>query len=221
MSTLENVKKSPIAKLRKEYKLHELWERDVDANPFNQFNKWFDEALAATLIEQNAMALATATKEGQPSVRFVLLKGFDERGFVFYTNYQGRKGQELTQNPRAALAFHWGELERQVRIEGRVEQVSPQESDDYFQSRPWGSRLSAWASQQSQVITNRAVLEQRLQALTSEYANQDIPRPPYWGGYRLIPTSFEFWQGRTNRLHDRLRYRQSSEGSWLIERLSP
>ncbi len=220
MST-EKVKKSAIAHLRKDYQLHELWEKDLAVNPFHQFSKWFNEALASTLVEQNAMALATATKKGQPSVRFVLLKGFDERGFVFYSNYQGRKGKELAQNPSAALAFHWGELERQVRIEGQVEKVSNQESDDYFQSRPVGSRLGAWASQQSQVIRNRTVLKQRLEALTIQYANQDIPRPPYWGGYRLIPTSFEFWQGRTNRLHDRLRYRQRSNGSWLIERLSP
>ena len=210
-----------IADLRREYTQHGLSESEVDADPFAQFRAWFDHALAAQLPEPNAMTLATTTPDGKPSARVVLLKGFDQRGFVFYTNYHSRKGSEIEASGWAALVFFWPELERQVRVEGRVERVSPQESDDYFASRPAGSRLGAWASPQSQVIASRDVLEQRLSALTNQYADQDIPRPQHWGGYRVAPTAIEFWQGRPNRLHDRLRYRLSNDQRWLLERLAP
>jgi pyridoxamine 5'-phosphate oxidase len=210
-----------VADLRKDYQLEGLQETDVDPNPFRQFQIWFDRALAAQLSEPNAMTLATATPDGIPSARIVLLKGFDERGFVFYTNYQSHKGQELTANPHAALVFWWAELERQVRIEGRVEQVSDRESDEYYHSRPLNSRLGAWVSKQSQVVESRAVLEQRLQELNTQYENREVPRPPHWGGFRVIPQAIEFWQGRPSRLHDRLRYRLLEDGSWTIERLSP
>ena len=210
-----------VANLRKDYQLQGLRETDVDVSPFKQFQVWFDQALASQLPEPNAMTVATATQSGKPSARIVLLKGFDERGFVFYTNYQSHKGQELADNPQAALVFWWAELERQVRIEGRVEKVSDRESDEYFHSRPFNSRLGAWASEQSQVIESRAVLEQRAQELKTKYENHDVPRPPHWGGFRVIPTSIEFWQGRSSRLHDRLLYRLVDNGSWLIERLSP
>lgn len=210
-----------VANLRKDYQLQGLRETDVDISPFRQFQVWFDQALASQLPEPNAMTVATATQSGIPSARIVLLKGFDERGFAFYTNYQSHKGQELADNPQAALVFWWAELERQVRIEGRVEKVSDQESDEYFHSRPFNSRLGAWASEQSQVIESRAVLEQRAQELKTKYENSDVPRPPHWGGFRVIPISIEFWQGRASRLHDRLLYRLLDNGSWLIERLSP
>jgi len=212
---------SSIADLRKDYALQALTEAEAHPNPFQQFQLWFDQAIAAQLHEPNAMTLATATKTGMPSARIVLLKGFDSRGFVLYTNYNSRKGQELAENPQAVLVFWWAELERQVRIEGRVEKVSESEADDYFQSRPRGSRLGAWTSNQSQVISDREVLEQRLQALTAQYQDQEIPRPPHWGGYRVVPSAIEFWQGRPSRLHDRLRYCQGEDGQWLIERLAP
>lgn len=209
-----------VADLRKDYHLEGLRETDVDSDPFQQFQTWFDQALAAKLPEPNAMTLATCTTDGKPSARIVLLKGFDERGFVFYTNYQSQKGQEIADNPQAALVFWWAELERQVRIEGRVEKVSAQESDTYFYSRPLNSRIGAWASEQSRAIANREVLEQRAEELKVKY-EEDVPRPPHWGGFRVIPSSIEFWQGRPSRLHDRLRYSRSDNGNWLIERLSP
>jgi len=209
-----------IANLRRNYSFQGLSEGDTDANPFRQFQVWFDQALAAQLLEPNAMTLATAVA-GKPSARIVLLKQFDDRGFVFYTNYHSRKGQELAQNPWAALVFWWADLERQVRIEGQVEKVSERESDEYFHSRPWGSRLGAWASDQSQVIGDRHLLEQRLAELEQKYQDQEIPRPPHWGGYRLVPTAIEFWQGRPKRLHDRLCYYRLENGNWQVKRLSP
>jgi len=210
-----------IADLRQEYSQKGLNEKEAEPNPFQQFQIWFDQALSAQLLEPNAMTLATVTAEGKPSARVVLLKHFNEQGFVFYSNYHSRKGQELGQNPWAALVFWWASLERQVRIEGRVEQVSEQESNAYFYSRPWGSRLGAWASEQSQVVGDRQVLEQRLVELEQQYQDQEIPRPPHWGGYRLVPIAIEFWQGRPNRLHDRLSYHRLEDGNWQIERLSP
>lgn len=211
-----------FADLRKEYMLQGLSERDLDPDPLHQFARWLDQAVAASLIEPNAMALATATPDGRPSVRMVLLKGFDPGGFVFYTNYESRKGGELAANPSAALVFYWGALERQVRVEGRVSRVDAAQSDAYFYSRPTGSQLGAAASRQSQVLPNREALEAGVAALAARYGDQVIPRPDYWGGYRLAPSSIEFWQGRANRLHDRLRYRREPErDAWSIERLSP
>jgi pyridoxamine 5'-phosphate oxidase len=198
-----------------------LHESDVAANPFDQFRTWLDQALAAQLTQPLGMALATATANGRPSNRMVLLRGFDERGFVFFTNYGSRKAQELDSNPQAALVFYWAEMDRQVRIEGHVERISAAESDAYFQSRPRGSRLGAWASPQSQVIASRDVLDQRMEELLAKYGEDEIPRPPHWGGYRVIPAVIEFWQGEPNRLHDRLRYRRLDEHSWRLERLAP
>jgi pyridoxamine 5'-phosphate oxidase len=210
-----------VANLRKEYTFHGLSETEAHDNPFEQFKIWFEQALAAQLPEPNAMTIATATPDGKPSARMVLLKDYDERGFVFYTNYESHKGRQLGENPWGALAFWWVQLERQVRIEGRVEKVSEAESDAYFHSRPIESQLGAWASHQSQAIESREVLEQRLQQLKQEYENKEIPRPPHWGGFRVIPTEIEFWQGRPSRLHDRLLYRRGDDGSWRIQRLSP
>ena len=209
-----------IADLREDYTLEELSESEVDSSPFVQFQHWFDQAVEAQLPEPNAMTIATATKDGIPSARIVLLKGFDDRGFVFYTNYNSHKAQELIDNPHAALVFLWTELERQIRIVGSVEKISAEESDTYFYSRPIGSRLGAWASEQSQVIVNRSVLEQRLEDLKAQYENQNIPRPSHWGGFRVKPVGIEFWQGRSSRLHDRLRY-QLQNGEWMLDRLSP
>ncbi|MDQ3792572.1 MAG: pyridoxamine 5'-phosphate oxidase [Actinomycetota bacterium] len=208
------------ARLRKEYTRAGLAESDANPDPIAQFRRWFDDALAAGLREPNAMTLATATPDGRPSARVVLLKGFDERGFVFYTNYEGRKGEELEENPYCALVFYWAELERQVRVEGRVSRVPKRESDEYFGSRPRGSRLGAWASEQSRPVGGREVLEERLRVLEAEYEAREVPRPPFWGGYRVEPEVIEFWQGRENRLHDRLVYRRSG-GGWGRERLQP
>ena len=212
---------SSWAGLRLEYRRGRLLESEVDPDPFVTFAAWFQEARDAGLYEANAMTLATVGPDGRPSARVVLMRRMDERGFCFFTNYESRKGQDLAANPWAALLFWWGPLERQVRIEGQVEKLSAEESEDYFNTRPKGSRLGAWVSPQSQVIENRQVLEERLAALEAEYADSEPPRPPFWGGYRLVPTEMEFWQGGPNRLHDRLRYVRQVEEGWKIERLSP
>ena len=213
-----------LADLRQHYARADLSEQTADADPFRFFARWFDEARAAGVREPNAMTLATADADGRPSARVVLLKGLDARGFVFYTNYRSRKGEDLTANPRAALAFWWEPLERQVRIEGDVERVAEEVSDAYFASRPRGSRLGAWASEQSRVVPSREALEARLEEVEEKYDDGHIPRPPHWGGYRVVPARFEFWQGRPNRLHDRLEYVPAGgpDGTgWGIRRLAP
>jgi pyridoxamine 5'-phosphate oxidase len=197
-----------------------LTEESVERDPLAQFAKWFDEARAATKPLPQAMALATATRGGRPSVRMVLMKDFGPAGFVFYTNYRSRKARELKRGARASLLFYWGGLERQVRIDGRVEKVPRRESDAYFATRPRGSQLSAWASPQSDVLSGRAVLEQRYAAAAARHTG-NVPRPPHWGGYRLVPGVIEFWQGRSDRLHDRIVYRRTRNGRWQIERLAP
>ena len=210
-----------MANLRREYTLTSLSESDLDPDPFVQFEKWFQLAVESGGDLANAMTLATATKDGAPSARIVLLKDFDEQGFVFFTNYGSQKGRELAENPNAALVFHWAELERQVCITGQVSKVSRKESESYFQSRPVGARLGAWVSRQSQVILSREVLENRFEQLVADYPDEEIPMPPYWGGMCLKPDTIEFWQGRPNRLNDRLRYTRRPNNGWLIERLSP
>ena len=218
----EKVKKIiSIAHLRKEYTLAGLKEGELASNPFEQFKKWFAEAIDAKLSEPTAMTLATATKAGIPSARVVLLKKFDERGFVFFSNYKSRKGKELSANPHAALVFHWIDLERQVRIVGSVVRISREESEEYFQTRPVGSRLAAWASKQSEVIRNRELLEKKVEGLAMEFQEEEIPLPSNWGGYRVTPFEIEFWQGRPNRLHDRFRYSLKKSRAWKVERLSP
>jgi pyridoxamine 5'-phosphate oxidase len=206
--------------LRKEYTNAGLDKADLDPDPIVQFHEWFEKVIDADLHEPNAMILATATTDGKPSARTVLLKGYDERGFIFYTNYEGRKAVELETNPTCALLFYWGELERQVRIEGRASRLSGEESDAYFAGRPRGSRLGAWASEQSRPVEGRSILEERVRALEAEYEGREIPRPPFWGGYRVEPDTIEFWQGRESRLHDRFVYRRE-DGAWRIERLQP
>ena len=205
--------------LRHEYMLSGLEEKDVASDPFEQFNAWFQASVDAKLPLANAMSLATATASGRVSSRAVLLKGLDARGFVFYTNLESRKALELRENPHAALLFCWDEVERQVRIEGQIESVSDAESDQYYLSRPLGARLGAWASPQSRVLPDRQTLEGKLAAITAQYGDNP-PRPPFWGGLRVVPDWFEFWQGRKNRLHDRISYRLD-QGRWLIERLGP
>ena len=198
-----------------------LRRRDLDPDPIKQFANWFTAAIEAGIRDVNAMSLATATAEGRPFVRIVLLKGFDQDGFVFFTNYESQKGQQLEANPHAALAFYWIELDRQIRISGPAEQTSREESERYFHSRPAASQLGAWASHQSQVIDGRRVLEARLAQMTERFTDQVIPLPPHWGGFRVRPEMMEFWQGRPNRLHDRFHYRREADGAWTIERLAP
>ena len=199
-----------------------LTKATVDLNPIRQFERWFAEVNTRGVSEQDAisMTLATTDSEGQPSARIVLLKSFNDRGFVFYTNYQSRKGRDLAGNPRACLLFYWSPLWRQVRVEGTIEKVSETESDEYFHSRPLGSKIGAWASNQSEQVSDRAQLEKRFEEFGWKFGD-NVPRPPHWGGYRVRPVEIEFWQGRENRLHDRLRYSLQSDGSWLIERLAP
>lgn len=233
-----------IADIRREYTLAGLRRKDMDADPILQFKKWFEQASGARTsgrvlkffvnlykslllvtgaepMDVNAMTLATVDKEGRPSARVVLLKGVDDRGFIFYTNYNSRKGQELAGNPQAAVVFYWADLERQVCIAGQVQQLPPAESETYFNSRPRGSRIAAWASDQSQVVRDRAELEAKWQRLETQYPGQQVPKPPHWGGYVLVPRRIEFWQGRPNRLHDRFRYTRQPDSQWQIERLSP
>jgi pyridoxamine 5'-phosphate oxidase len=211
---------SRLADLRKSYERAELSEDASHRDPLKQFEQWLNEAIDAEVPEPNAMTLATVAGDLRPSTRIVLIKGYDDRGIVWYTNYDSRKGQELAGNPYASLQFHWVELERVVRIEGRVEKTSAQESDAYFASRPLDSRIGAWASPQSQVIANRTVLVANAAKYGAQYL-LNPPRPPHWGGYRLIPDQWQFWQGRKSRLHDRLRYTLEPGGQWLRERLAP
>ncbi|MCM8746358.1 pyridoxamine 5'-phosphate oxidase [Thermomicrobium sp. CFH 73360] len=206
---------------RWEHQDRPLHRRDLAGDPLEQFLRWYREAEETGLRYPNAMALATATGDGWPSVRMVLLRAVDEHGFVFYTNLESRKGQELAKNPRAALLFYWEPLERQVRIEGHVELVSDVEADEYFATRPYGSQISAWASAQSQPIASREELEQRYHAFAEQFPEGAVPRPPFWGGFRVRPAMYEFWQGRPDRLHDRFRYKRQPDGSWSIERLQP
>jgi pyridoxamine 5'-phosphate oxidase len=209
-----------VASLRKSYELSELEESNASFDPYAQFTAWLNEAIAAKIPEPNAMTLATVGSNLRPSTRIVLIKGLDARGVVWYTNYNSHKGLDLAGNPFAALQFHWVEMERTVRIEGVVEKVSAEESDAYFYSRPLGSRVGAWASAQSEVIPSRQVLEQETFRIEALYGNAP-PRPPHWGGYRLVPSEWQFWQGRRSRLHDRLRYVLRADGAWLRERLAP
>lgn len=210
-----------LADMRRDYRLAGLSEADLNRDPLKQFEKWFNDAITAKLTEPNAMTLATADEHGSPSARTVLLKGFDARGFVFFTNYESRKGRHLAGNARASLLFPWLPLERQVEICGTVAKVSREETEAYFYSRPIDSQLGSWASAQSTVLTGREELEKRIETLMAEHRGKTIPVPPHWGGYRVAPETIEFWQGRPSRLHDRLRYTRQSDGTWKIERLSP
>lgn len=209
-----------LAELRREYTLAGLRRADLDPDAISQFQKWFAQAMQAEIVEPNAMTLATVSADGQPSTRIVLLKGVDQRGFSFFTNYESRKGRELAANPKASLTFFWAGLERQVSVGGTVSKLSREESEAYFAVRPLGSQRGAWVSKQSTVVPNREYLEKRLTEVEAQFGEK-VPIPPYWGGYVLSPSSMEFWQGRPNRLHDRFRYRRQDSGAWLIERLSP
>ncbi len=233
-----------IADLRREYNLTGLRRKDLDADPIVQFKRWFDQATGARAsgrvrkvlirlyksllmvagaepMDVNAMTLATTDKQGRPSARVVLLKGVDERGLIFYTNYDSRKGQELAENPQAALVFYWSDLEREVCISGQVNKLPAADSDAYFNTRPRGSRIAAWASAQSAAVADRAALEKKYQQFDEQFPGQQVPRPPHWGGYVMVPTRIEFWQGRPNRLHDRFCYSKQPDGAWRVERLSP
>jgi pyridoxamine 5'-phosphate oxidase len=216
-----NTEQIRLSEIRTEYKKGTLDEHEVYKNPFAQFDKWFKEAIKSEVPEVNAMALGTASKSGRPSVRTVLLKQYDEKGFVFFTNYRSRKANDLSENPNAALLFFWEPLERQLRITGRVEKTTVGESFEYFRTRPIDSQLGAWASQQSSEISARALLEKAFGEMLEKFKNGEIPLPPFWGGYRVIPDEFEFWQGRVNRLHDRIQYSKQHDGTWKIARLSP
>ena len=198
-----------------------LNESEVPGNPYVLFQQWFETAQKAGVLDPEAMTLATATPDGAPSARIVLLRGFDERGFAFFTNYESRKGAELAANPRAALTFFWAQLKRQVRVEGSVEVLNVQESDAYFQSRPRGHQLAAWASPQSRVLVHREALEENLREFLMKHPHGDVPRPPFWGGFRVVPRTIEFWQGRENRMHDRVRYTRGDHGAWMLDRLAP
>ena len=210
-----------IAGIRKDYQMQSLLETDVADNPFEQFNRWWDDAINSELDEVNAMTLATASTTGMPSARIVLLKSATADGFIFFTNYNSHKGKELEENPFACLVFFWKELERQIRITGTIEKISAAESDEYFYSRPVGSRIGAWASPQSSVIPSRKTIETNIVKYEQEFAGTKITRPPHWGGYIVKPTLIEFWQGRPNRLHDRIQYSKTQEGSWKFDRLAP
>lgn len=214
------VNKETLENLRQDYRSAQLNDNDINNSPFKQFDKWFSEALTAEIFEPNAMTLATADRSGKPNARIVLLKGFDENGFSFYTNYLSQKGKEIKKNPQACLVFFWGELERQVRIEGKIEKLSKEASEKYFHSRPVGSQIGAIVSPQSQIITDRTVLENKVEELTAQYEGKTIPKPAHWGGYILKPTAIEFWQGRTSRLHDRIKY-DLINGKWQTNRLAP
>lgn len=210
-----------IADLRRDYDRGDLLEGVADPNPIKQFETWLNDAISAKFTDPTGMTVATVDERGMPATRTVLLKDFDERGFVFYTNYESRKGKHLKTNPQASLLLAWYPLERQIEVRGRVERVSTAQSEDYFQTRPIDSQLGAWASKQSTVIENREALEKRIEDLMAEYRGRTIPKPPFWGGFRVIPETIEFWQGRPSRLHDRLRYTSKPDGTWKIERLSP
>jgi pyridoxamine 5'-phosphate oxidase len=210
-----------IAAIRKDYKLKTLNETDAETNAITQFDKWWQEAINSNIDDVNAMTVATATTDGKPSARILLLKGFDENGFVFFTNYNSHKGKELADNPNACIVFYWKELERQVRIEGSIEKASSSESETYFLSRPLGSQIGAWSSPQSSVIADRKVIEENENRFKGQFANEPMKRPEHWGGYRLKPLLIEFWQGRPSRLHDRLQYTLQQNNSWKIERLAP
>lgn len=210
-----------LADMRKDYSLAGLLEKDLAKNPFRQFEQWFQEAEAAKIPEPNAMTLATTGRDGRPAARTVLLKGCDGRGFVFYTNYESRKGRELDANPRATLLFPWIAMERQITVEGPVARVTREESEAYFHSRPRQSQLAAWASPQSTAVAGRAVLDESYRVIEKKYEGREVPLPPNWGGFRLAPETVEFWQGRRSRLHDRLRYRRDPGGDWVVERLAP
>lgn len=218
---MEKLSAAEIAALRRNYSQQSLSKATMYPDPVAQFERWFNEAIRSEIPEPNAMTLASASRDGKPSARIVLLKGFDQDGFIFYTNYNSRKGHELDENPHAAMLFCWLELERQIRIEGKVERIEASESKIYFQSRPRESQIGAWASPQSHVIENRSVLEDAVHDLANKHKHEPVlPLPPFWGGYRLIPKEIEFWQGRENRLHDRIRYTRSGSG-WGIDRLAP